>query len=197
MRNKTTIFIFFLTILISCGRNKNPCSLSEKTMLDIARLDSVINVPEIRERIRRIDHNEYGELSLIDAKAETYRFTLYSVWSFWKVVRIEKREDNYHATVKQFGLDTSYTDTLRRDQEFDLSKDKWNKILDGLNKDNFWTYQTTDGKEGLDGATWTLEGYKPIKDPCTFKNYHRIYRWSPSDTTFVNMCLLLYDLKPD
>jgi hypothetical protein len=198
MKNKIVIFILLLTIMTGCGgKNKNPCGLDDKTLLDLHTLDSVIQVPEIRDKEKKMLENEYGESSLIDAKFETYRFILHSAWSYWRVVRIEKKETIYSATIKQFGQDTSYSDTTRHDQEFEISKEQWQYIVDELSAKNFWTYPTTDERNGLDGATWILEGYKPKKDPCTLKNFHHAGRWSPEDTTYINMCMLLYELKPE
>lgn len=74
--------------------------------------------------------------------------------------------------------------------EFEISEKDWNYIVENLEANNFWTYSTTGKREGLHGTTWILEGYKPIKDRCTLKNYHRIGRWSPHDSTFLNMCRL-------
>ena len=71
----------------------------------------------------------------------------------------------------------------------------WNNIMDSLSINGFWSYPSSIERNGLDGATWTLEGYKPNPDKCTGKNYHRLSRWSPIDTKFVAMCDLLINLK--
>ena len=185
------IFLIFSLHLISC-RETNPCALSKDVLTDIQTLDSVIQLPEVRQRDRNWMKGSYNEPSILDAKTETYRFINSSSFGSTVIHRIEEINGHYKVTKKVFA---DYPDTTVMTSEFEIQKNDWNNIVNGLEGYNFWTYPYHIDRRGLDGGTWTLEGYKPIKDKCTQKNYHAITRWSPIDTTFISMCDLLYKLK--
>jgi hypothetical protein len=185
-------FRYGLMILIffsSCVEEKNPCKLSEPILQDLASLDSLIKIPKIRERDSAWNFNNYKELPVNSATHETYRFIYVSSFSGGKVYRIEKINDMYKAVVK-----TIANDTLQIIKEFIISKKNWDNITNSLSINGFWTYQTSIKRSGLDGETWILEGYKPIKDNCTNKNYHYVYRWSPIDKKFIALCNLFEKL---
>jgi len=84
---KTFGFILII-FLISC--QTNPCSLSNIVLKDIAKLDSLINVPEVKKRNRDWNKANYNEPSIFDAKNETYRFKLASTFGRGEIYRIEK-----------------------------------------------------------------------------------------------------------
>jgi hypothetical protein len=187
--------IHLLLILIAffgCRENKNPCKLSEAVLKDIAKIDSLTKQPDVKER-DRIWLNNYQEPSLISAQYETYRFIWSSSFDGVKIYRLEKINGKYKAVTKTF-RDQGTNPGIR---EFPISSKTWNSIIDKLSTNGFWTYPSSIERNGLDGATWTLEGYKPTKNECTGKNYHRMTRWSPIDVKFIGMCELLTSLKQE
>jgi hypothetical protein len=185
-------FLIFSLYLISCQEETNPCLLSKAVLKDIQTLDSLTKRPEIRQRDIVWMKQNYNEPSLLNAKTETYRFIWFSSFDTTKICRIEEINGLYKLTKKVF---SSHRDTIGSTNEFIITKNDWNSIVNNLAGLNFWTYPHKVDRKGLDGATWILEGYKPIKDKCTLKNYHMISRWSPTDTTFISMCDLLYKLR--
>lgn len=187
------LILFFISfLLVSCEPPTNPCALSKEVLHDIHTLDSLTNLPELRQRDKDRMENNYQEPSLLNAKVETYRFIWSSSFDTTKIDRIEKMDGHYRVTRKIFA---NHQDRIGTISKFEITESEWNHIVNGLAENNFWTYPTSDNRNGLDGATWIMEGYKPIKDTCTLKNYHRIGRWSPVDTTFIKMCDLLYKLR--
>ena len=188
---KNIYYILLLIFLVSCQGNKNPCSLSEVVLKDINRIDSLIGIPEVQDRNRNWMKHNYDEPSIFHADNETYRFIWSSSFDGTKIYRIEKKGNAFKAIVKVF----ANNDTIGKFTEFNISKKVWNNITDSLNATNFWMYPSSIDRKGLDGASWSLEGYKPIKDKCTQKKFHSVGRWSPIDTQFISMCKLLYKLK--
>jgi len=186
------ILFSFSLQLFSCREETNPCLLSKEVLADIQTLDSLVKIPKIKLRDKEWMKNNYNEPSLLDSKKETYRFILSSSFDTTEIERIEDIGGRYKMTKKIYA---THADTVGVASEFEISQSDWNNIVTNLVANNFWTYPTSDNRKGLDGATWVLEGYKPTKDKCTLKNYHRIGRWSPNDTTFIAMCKLFYDQK--
>jgi hypothetical protein len=188
-----TQLIFIAVVFFSCNENKNPCSLSASILKDVAQTDSLIKLPEIRKRDELWNFNIYKEPSLISAQYETYRFIWHSAFDGIKVYRVEKRHDQCKVIIKSFAGE----DTIPVVKEFYIAEERWNNIVDRLRDKGFWVYPSSIERNGLDGATWTLEGYKPKPDECTGKKYHRLMRWSPVDSNFVAMCNVLSTLgKP-
>jgi hypothetical protein len=187
-------YIFFISILLfGCHRNENPCKLPDSVLKDIDKIDSLTKLPEIRERDRTWNLNNYKEPSLISAQYETYRFIWHSSFDGVNICRVEKINGNYKAITKTF----KDQDSIPSIKEFSISSKMWNNIVDSLSINGFWSYPSSIERNGLDGATWILEGYKPTEDECTGKNYHRLTRWSPIDKKFIGMCDLLNSLKTD
>jgi hypothetical protein len=185
-------FFLILSLLIdSCKESTKPCSLSKEVVNDIHRLDSLIKLPEIRQRDKNWMENNYKEPSLLDAQTEVYRFIFSSSFDTTKISRIEKNAGHYSVTTKTF---KSHQDTIGTTSKFDITESEWNNTVNRLTAYGFWTYPISDNRNGLDGSTWILEGYKPEKDKCTEMNYHRIGRWSPNDTTFIEMCKMIYKI---
>lgn len=187
------IFFFASTSFFSCSEDKNPCKLPESVLKDIAKIDSIVKMPETRKRDSIWKYNNYKEPSLLSAQNETYRFISSSSFGGTKIYRIEKNKDHYTAILK-FLADK---DTIAVVKEFSISQNTWNDIVAKLAGDGFWTYPSTITRNGLDGETWTLEAYKPYPDKCTGKKFHVVSRWSPADTLFISMCSLFYYLKEE
>jgi hypothetical protein len=189
---QVTFFLIFSLHLMSCREETNPCLLSKDVLKDIQTLDSLTKRPEIRQRDMEWMKINYNEPSLLNAKTETYRFIWSSSFDTTEIYRIEEIGGHYKLTKKVF---STHQDTIGSTSEFEIPKNDWNRIANNLAASDFWTYPSKIDRKGLDGATWMLEGYKPIEDVCTLKHYHRISRWSPIDSTFISMCDLLYKLK--
>jgi len=181
-------------ITAGCQADRNPCSLSENVLKNLYELDSLIKIPEARERERQGMRANYDEPSMFDAKTETYRFILSSS-TYSKVVRIEELEKKFFATIKEIERTTGDPKLTPSVNKFELSKSKWDSIVVNLKNLDFWTYTTSIDRQGLDGSSWSISGYKPLKDECTLKNFHVVSRWSPKDTSFIAMCKLFSELK--
>jgi len=196
IRIQPILYFLLCTLFIGCQDDRNPCSLSEEVLKDIHEVDSLVNVPEIRERISSWNKNILDEPSLYDAENETYRFMRRSSFDDIDVYRIEKRGNVYYAIIKVFNRDA---DRLIFSKEKEISKEIWTKITDNLNNNNFWIYPSSiyKGEGLLDATTWELEGYKPIKDKCTLKNYHAISRFYFNDSIFMSMCNSFKVLKEE
>jgi hypothetical protein len=160
---------------------------------DLARIDSLITRPEIRKKDSALLQGFFKEPSLFSAQNETYRFIWQNSFGGRKIYRIEKANGKYNAIIKFF----PEHDTVPDIKEFSVSPETWNHIVTGLSTEGFWTYPSSIDRNGLDGAGWILEGYKPEPDQCTGKNYHRLYRWSPIDKKFIAMCNLFDSLKQE
>jgi hypothetical protein len=182
--------LIFSLLLTSC-QDKNPCNLSKEFFDDQATIDSIINLPDTSSYyIRWMD--AYNEPSLFRAGKETYRFIWSSSFDGQEVDRIEESNGKYKVVKKVY---VNRRDKVGITSEFEVSRDVWNTIVSTLAKGGFWTYKPVTDRPGFDGATWTLEGYKPVKDKCTSRNYHMVHRWSPNDSTFISMCNLFFELK--
>ncbi len=177
---------------MGCQYDPNPCSLSQETLNDLKRLDSIIKLPETIERDKQWMMNNYKEPSIIDAKNETYRFLLSSSFDGTEIYRIEKNESEYVAIKKIFNDHSDKVGVLR---ELQFSEKDWIYLTEQLSSKGFWTYKRKIDRRGLDGSTWILSAYKPIKDKCSQKNFHSVSRWSPNDSTFKAMCDLFVELK--
>jgi len=192
--NKKLLVFFLLILLITygCQVNSNPCSLSEEVLSDLQNLDNLINVSEIKERDRQWMKGNFNEPSILDAKNETYRFIWSSSFNGSVVYRIEKIDDQVKAVKKKF---INHSDTIGVSYELDFSIEDWDYLTSELESKDYWIYPTSIDSQDLDGESWSLSAYKPIKDKCTLKNFHSVTRWSPIDTTFIEMCKLFYELK--
>ena len=187
------IFILIISLCyFGCREKQNPCLLSKEVLKNIETLDSLTKSEEIKLHDIRWMKNNYNEPSLLESKTETYRYLWDSPFDGTEIYRIEEINGRYKLIKKVF---SSHQDSIGVTTEFEIQKKDWDKLVNGLRAYNFWTYPYTTDREVLDGTTWVLEAYKPIKDECTKKNYHRIGQYSPIDTTFIAMCNLLRKLK--
>ena len=187
------ILIFSLSVIIlsCCGTVENPCSLSEEVWSEFKNADSILkDTARIRIYAGIMKYN-YDEPDIYKADHETYRFIkgCVSWYSYTKIVRIEKLKNHYKATVKEF-VDTIESGefrelTLVKNNEFELSDKDWQIIKSKLEESNFWISNTFDKKGYMHGCSWSLEGYKPIKDKCTKQNYHGISGRFPVDSLYL------------
>jgi len=195
---KTFYPLILIILLVSCQRDVNPCLLSEDIISAIITEDSLISQPDYQEMYHEWIKEKEREPSLLNYKNEAYRFSWSHTFGGSEVYRIERKNNRYSAAIKIYVSKIgTYEDSLVHSSENWISETIWTKITDGLNKNSFWTYPRTIDRWGLDGASWSLEGYNPIKNKCTFQNYHGVGRWSPIDSTFVSMCKLFINLKEE
>ena len=158
-----------------------------EVLRDINKMDSLNNIPESFELMRSWHKESFDEPSLFKAKRETYRLMQYSSFETIDFYRIEKREDSYYAILKEF-------DTFDYDLSFfkekEISKEIWEKIIDNLEENNFWITSRSSCKnvQFLEGTYFLIEGYKPVKDKCTLKNYHSISCTGQVNSTLSSMC---------
>jgi hypothetical protein len=191
---KTNLLSLFLwiTLFISCHEARNPCSLSEEILGNIRKEDSLISLPLIKERDRKM-WEVFNEPSLLHTTTETYRFSIHGSFGHIEIYRVEENNDKHILTIKVYER-VAKRDTLYSFTKREISKELWTKLKTSL--DNyFWTLPGSTGRLGLDGEVWVLEGYKTINDKCTKQQYHRVGQWSPVDTAFINMCNLFIELK--
>ncbi len=73
---------------------------------------------------------------------------------------------------------------LLKNKEKTLSDLQWKRLIDEVEKNEFWGLQGNIYEDGLDGSWWTLEGTK--KDYSSWPGQHgwiqknwEIYRWAP------------------
>ena len=81
--------------VISCKQNKNPCNLPASVLADLDKLDSLVKVPELRERDSIWNASNYKEAPVLSAHNETYRLTWSSSFGEAKICRIERKQLNY------------------------------------------------------------------------------------------------------
>lgn len=191
---KNTFFLLTLVIIGSCQPAANPCALSKETLDDLNRLDSIIQIPEIIEQDRLWMKENYGEPSIFDAKNESYFLLWDSAFDGAETYRIEKKGSDYLAIKKVF---SNRNDTIGVTKNLPFSEADWVHLTTELAAKGFWSYKPNIDRQGLDGATWRIAAYKPIKDECTQRNLHAVSRWSPEDTTFIEMGKLFFELDEE
>lgn len=194
MKNEFRIIIqlFVLGLFVGCLTDPNPCSLSQETLNDINRLDSLIKIPATIERERQWMRNNYNESTIFDADNEVYRLIVSTSFVGTELYKIEKVGSSYKGYKKWFkGTKDENPEIIK----LNIEEEEWLRITKQLSLLGFWTYPITDSRAGLDGSTWQLEGFKPEKDECTGKNFHHISRWSPNDSIFLEMCNLFLELR--
>lgn len=64
-----------------------------------------------------------------------------------------------------------------------ISMYEWNVFKSIIEKTSFWELQERDGRSGLDGSSWVIEGSKRhnTKADKPEQIYKAVYRWSPLD----------------
>lgn len=192
MKSLVTILFSVLIVIISCcGTIENPCSLSEEVWSEFKKADSILkDTARIRIYAEWMKNN-YDEPNLYNTDYETYRFVKNCVgwYTSTKIVRIENLETHYKAIIKEF-VDTIESGELReltltKNYEFELSEKDWQIIKSKLEESNFWITNTFDKKGYMHGCSWSLEGYKLVKDKCTKQNYHGISGRLPVDSLYL------------
>lgn len=60
-----------------------------------------------------------------------------------------------------------------------MSMRQWNEFENRMIEAKFWTMPQHIDRQGADGHTIFLEGYRPQAAACGKRTYHLIHRWSP------------------
>ncbi len=132
---------------------------------------------------------EESLLDINDEDAEVYRF----LWlrTFDRPILIKIAKTNYKITFSMKELDGTGGNEpgkISNTNEFSLSDDDFCRILDLIDKANFWQMPIENDVMGNDGAQWVLEG---VKD----NRYHIVDRWSPREGDFREVCIFLLKLS--
>ena len=189
------MLLLMAIMVLGCENNANPCALHPEVLEHIHHLDSLIGIPEVRERDRQGMKSNFDEPSIFDAKSETYRFILSSSSGYSKVVRIQENDDHYSAVVKEFNWTFGDWNPTPRVKQFELPEETWDSITSGLDALGFWTYPNPPHHLVLDGASWSLSGFKPTRDKCTSMQFQQLgTSYSPDEPGFTAMCKLFDDL---
>jgi hypothetical protein len=117
---------------------------------------------------------------------EVYRFMTFGAWGNKQFYRVVNDSDNITITSKKYWkhYDDIEIDSIGQEKTQKISTTDWKEIKNSLSELNFWTLPVRNYDEHyLDGTGYVIEGYNPIKNECTKRNYHVTTRTSPRDTT--------------
>jgi len=127
-------------------------------------------------------------LSCKQSATESYRFLWLRTWGAPIAVRVEVLGGAAAITAVELDGAGGYRPgKVARRVERKLTKVEWAQVSDGLVKIEFWKTPTREGRGGLDGAQWVLEGRKGSQ-------YHVVDRWTPQGGDFRELCLSLLKL---
>ena len=134
--------------------------------------------------------------SIIASNVESYRFLWLRSFHPGVAVRIWKCSGAYCVTSKQLDSVDRYIDgkfvptaKLRMNNSRPLRADEWDRFLSLLDRAQFWSLPTVDGRPmANDGASWLLEGTRA-------SNYRVVDRQSPMDGLYREACLYLLTLS--
>ena len=215
---KNTIILFSSLILICCKNydsnhtisrklNAQIDSLANKTIKNyesncniseelIVQNDSLIN--EVLNSNYKEILTGYGENIITEQALETYRFQIsQSLLPFLKIYRINVEPEKVTLTTKLYKRSNPYenkNDLLIEQSYRSLTEKEWSLISETLSKNCFWTIQSKDTRPVLDGVTWTLEGFQPLQNKYTKRNYHISFRNMPENSRFKNICQTIINL---
>lgn len=191
------ILMLMALMVLGCENNTNPCALRPEVLKHIHNLDSLIGITEVRERHREWMKSNYDEPSIFDATSETYRF-IFSTTGYDKVVRIEESNGHYSGIVKEFNWISGGTSLAPRVEQFELPQQTWDSLMGRLESLSFWIHPNPPDHKVLDGASWSLDAFKPVRNECTSMQFQHLgTSYSVNDTAFMAMCKLFDDLDKD
>lgn len=126
-----------------------------------------------------------------DAAKRIYRFTWLRSFNPPVSIRLEIKKDGRGLLVSKMVAGPVWYNPYRRliSEKQRLSKDKVARMLELIERENFWTLETHAGDSGMDGARWIVEGLDKQK-------YHIVDRWSPQDGPIRKIGLQFIDLCP-
>jgi hypothetical protein len=110
-------------------------------------------------------------------KHQSYRLLWLRTFHHPVVIRVNVNPDGSAVLTTKIasGLGGYDPGHLLRDKSTMLSKARTDNFLSLVEKQNFWTFPSTDrSPTGTDGSRWVIEGVKDGR-------YHFVDRWSPSD----------------
>lgn len=177
---------------MSCQANQCNCVLENKLSIqNDSLINTIINQP--KNRFEKY-WGRFEEPTLNNQNVESYRFSIVVLlYDFFKVYRVEKKEDKFNLHVKEYAVSTTTKyreDSLVNSYTKEITENQWKEIKHEFEINCFWTIPV-DIKEDdgyLDGSSWVLEA-KNEGNNCTESNYHLAHRDSPNDTTkFSKIC---------
>ncbi|MBA2340923.1 MAG: hypothetical protein H0V88_11045 [Pyrinomonadaceae bacterium] len=130
-------------------------------------------------------------LSCLDEDTEAYRFLFLPSFEPPASVRIWREGDQKYIEVKQLssvGLPQYGAKDLKVNVTRSITEQEWDRFQELLRKTNFWSMPTEDGRIGLDGASFLLEGYKSGQ-------HHVVNRWLPEDQNYLDACSYLLEIS--
>jgi hypothetical protein len=127
-------------------------------------------------------------LSCKDPGGEVYRFLWLRTFDFPMAVRIAKVKGV--ATLSAVELDGAggyEPGKVSRRAHRTLTAEEWEQVARKIEAIDFWNMPGQDGRYGLDGARWVLEGRRGY-------SYHLVNRWSPDEGAYTDLCRSLLNL---
>lgn len=131
----------------------------------------------------------YNEPTMDTLDYESYRLVYGVVFSDTShLIRIENNHSNYRYIHKKLLRNKYEPPTVFETIEKKLLPEEWEKFIDILYQNHYWTMPKEIDRLGLDGGVWTIEGRRPDAEICGKRSYHLVSRWSPEEGEFQNLC---------
>jgi hypothetical protein len=120
---------------------------------------------------------------------EAYRFTWVRSFHPTVVVRFWRKGETQYVHVLTRDLNPEEVRAIANDRLSSrpvqtLSARQWTAVRDAVDGSGFWSEAESGTENGIDGATWVLEGRRDA-------GYHFVERWSPESGAFREGCLTL------
>jgi len=169
----TSILILFISCN-DCEKFKNEVYTEEFN----PALDTII--VEMNSILQRLDEPKMDELNVI----ESYRLLFMSAFQERKLVRIDKKENEYYLVYKDFSGDQdSGNIVLKEHIQKNITKDNWKYINKLIYNSNYWAAKKFDEPppDVLDGYAFTLEGRRPQAAKCNKRTEQIVFRSTPDE----------------
>jgi hypothetical protein len=139
----------------------------------------LLDVRENRKRWGQMD-SCIGLKSLASMNIdEGYRFSYDGAFcNYRQITTIYKQNDSIKLNFLLYQLIWENA-KCKKLEEFDrvLTADNWEEFLHKIDQGDFWGLKSDNGRQGLDGSTWTTTGYKKAKSQNLPSQYHFVHRW--------------------
>jgi hypothetical protein len=147
--------------------------------------------PGVSEALRLMDEAALADVAELP-DAVTYRLVLMPSFEPDVGIRVERRAERYHISVKVLARRNRVTPTkLVFREERPLDAFDWRALERLIFDAHFWRKPRQVARTGLDGTMWVLEGAR-------YGFYHAVARWSPDphgdDAGFLAACDFLLHL---
>jgi hypothetical protein len=193
--NKTLILILLIILTIGC-KNKQICNLDNQVLKSN---DSILLKAKTDKLLSKLlIEMEEPELEFSDN--EIYRFMTLGAWGNKRFYRIFTDSNSITITSKKYWkyYDDKEIDSLGQEKTKKINTTDWKEIKKLLSELNFWSLPVmNDNEHVMDGKAYIIEGYSPIKNECTKRNYHATTRTSPRDSTlYKSLFIKIFELAP-